>query len=107
MSPLETLSAGPVGRPGRVGQFQNTGHTIIFEGKDCIEAPDDSGQVSVQIYKVIKDLSSLTGLSSIGARRSEPYNHSVVQEISASGRIQHANGKLKILGNYEIHHASV
>jgi hypothetical protein len=27
--------------------FQNAGRTIIFEGKDCIEAPDDSGQASV------------------------------------------------------------
>jgi hypothetical protein len=32
--------------------FQNAGHTIVFEGKNCIEAPDDSGQVSVQINQL-------------------------------------------------------
>ena len=33
--------------------FQNAGHTIIFEGKDFIEAKDDSGQVTVQINQLL------------------------------------------------------
>jgi hypothetical protein len=57
--------------------FQNAGHTIIFEGKECIEARDDSGHVTVQINQLLPHgtLQSAPHRQMLGHLTLETWNH--------------------------------
>ena len=57
--------------------FQNAGHTIIFEGKECIEARDDSGNVTVQINQLLPHgtLQSAPHRQMLGNLTLETWNH--------------------------------
>jgi hypothetical protein len=57
--------------------FQNAAHTIIFEGKECIEAQDDSGHVTVQINQLLPHctLQSAPHRQMLGHLTLETWNH--------------------------------